>query len=247
VTTAREPAPPTAQVHDSSDQLGEASLMAERAERGVNRDHRLKRLIAVADGVFAIALTLLATELRLPDRAGVHVDEDALRQLLVQMWPGLLSYITSFTMIAVIWQAHHRLFLQVARFDGVLLWLVFLQLGIIAFLPFPTAVVGSHIGSRFAQEFYCGSLLLASMAWLALRGYATARGRLVAPNLAQEQLRRHIRHSALTPVVLIGLMFLIPLGIGKFVNTLFLVYLLALYYVLMSILDWRQKGMESPP
>jgi TMEM175 potassium channel family protein len=221
--------------------------MTERAELGMKRDHRLNRLIAVADAVFAIALTLLAIELRLPDGAGANVDEEVLRRLLVEMWPSLLSYITSFTMIAVIWQAHHRLFLQVTRFDGVLLWLVFLQLGIIAFLPFPTAVVGSHIRNPVAQEFYCGSLLLASLAWLLLRGYATAGGRLVASDLTPKQLRRHIQHSALTPVVLIGLMVLIPVGIGRFINTLFLVYLLALYYVVMSILDWRQNGIQSPP
>ena len=101
------------------------------------RDSRLDRLLALADGVFAISLTLLAIELTLPE-ATADLHGQALLTALLGVWPKLLSYVTSFTMIAVFWQAHHRLFLQVRRFDGVLLWLVFLQLASIAFLPFPT-------------------------------------------------------------------------------------------------------------
>jgi uncharacterized membrane protein len=108
------------------------------------RDSRLDRLLTLADGVFAIALTLLAIELTLPE-AAADLHGQALLSALLGVWPKLLSYLTSFTMIAVFWQAHHRLFLQVRRFDGVLLWLVFLQLASIAFLPFPTAVVGTHV------------------------------------------------------------------------------------------------------
>ena len=89
------------------------------------RDSRLDRLLTLADGVFAIALTLLAIELTLPE-AAADLHGQALLSALLGVWPKLLSYLTSFTMIAVFWQAHHRLFLQVRRFDGVLLWLVFL-------------------------------------------------------------------------------------------------------------------------
>src|SRR5919199_592382 len=108
------------------------------------RDSRLDRLLALADGVFAISLTLLAIELALPE-AAADLHGQALLSALLGVWPKLLGYVTSFTMIAVFWQAHHRLFLQVRRFDGVLLWLVFLQLASIAFLPFPTAVVGTPV------------------------------------------------------------------------------------------------------
>ena len=87
----------------------------------------------------------------------------------------MLAYLNSFTVIAIFWQAHHRLFLQVRRFDGVLLWLVFLQLGCIGFAPFPLAV---------AQQFYFGTLLVTGLAWVLLRWYATAGHRLVSPDLS---------------------------------------------------------------
>src|ERR671939_1894780 len=151
------------------------------------RDSRLDRLLALADGVFAISLTLLAIELALPE-AAADLHGQALLSALLGMWPKLLSYVTSFTMIAVFWQAHHRLFLQVRRYDGILLWLVFLQLGCIAFFPFPTAVVGEHVGNPVAQEFYYATLLVNGLVWALVRWYATAGHRLGARNLSSRDL-----------------------------------------------------------
>jgi uncharacterized membrane protein len=211
------------------------------------RDSRLDRLLALADGVFAIALTLLAVELTLPE-AAADLHGQALLTTLLGVWPKLLSYLTSFTMIAVFWQAHHRLFLQVRRFDGVLLWLVFLQLASIAFLPFPTAVVGAHVGDPVAEEFYFGSLLLISLDWSALRWYASAGYRLVSPELSPHDLRRYLRISLVAPVTFLILMGLIPVGLGELIEPLLRGYLVALFYVVFSIHDWwpsQPTGSEA--
>lgn len=202
------------------------------------RDPRLDRLLALADGVFAISLTLLAVELALPE-AAADLHGQALLTALLGVWPKLLSYITSFTMIAVFWQAHHRLFLQVRRFDGILLWLVFLQLASIAFLPFPTAVVGAHVGDPVAEEFYYGSLLLISLDWSVLRWYATARHRLVNLELSSHGLRHYLLISLIAPATFLILMGLIPVGLGQLIEPLLLGYLIALFYVVFSIHDWR--------
>ncbi len=57
----------------------------------------------------------------------------------------MLSFLTSFTVIAVFWHGNHRAFHYIRRFDGRLAYLMFLQLLCIAFIPFPTAVVGEHV------------------------------------------------------------------------------------------------------
>lgn len=202
------------------------------------QDRSLDRLIVLADGVFAISLTLLALELALPE-AAANLHGQALLAALLQTWPKVLSYLTSFTMIAAFWQGHLRLFLQLRRLDGVLLWLVFLQLGSIAFLPFPTAVVGTHLGDLVAEEFYYGSLLLISLDWSVLRWYATSGQRLVRLELSQHDLRRYLRLSLVAPVTFLVLMALIPLGLGQLIEPLLLGYLLALFYIMLSILDWR--------
>jgi uncharacterized membrane protein len=146
----------------------------------------------------------------------------------------VLAYINSFTVIAIFWQAHHRLFLQVQRFDGILLWLVFLQLGCIGFIPFPTAVIGAHVSNPVAQQFYLGTLLVTGLAWVLLRWYATAGHRLVSPDLSSRDLRFYLRNSVAAPVVFITLMALTALGVGRLINPLLVTYFLALVYIALS-------------
>jgi uncharacterized membrane protein len=204
-------------------------------------DPRLHRLLALADGVFAIALTLLAVQFTLPE-VTEDLRGDALLPALLGSWPKVLSYATSFTIIAIFWQAHHRLFLEVRRFDGILLWLVFLQLGCIAFVPFPTAVVGERVTNPVAQEFYYGTLLVNGLVWVLLRWYATAGHRLVGEELSSRDLRPYLRLSLAAPVVFLVVMALIPLGVGRLINPLLLGYLLALCYIALAAADtWEQR------
>jgi uncharacterized membrane protein len=66
----------------------------------------------------------------------------------------VLAFFTSFLFIANFWVGHNMLFYQVRRFDGGLMWLALVQLLCIAFLPFPTSVVGEHVSDPVAQQFY---------------------------------------------------------------------------------------------
>ena len=204
-------------------------------------DPRLHRLLILADGVFAISLTLLAVQLALPE-GSQDLRGEALLPALLATWPRVLAYANSFAVIAIFWQAHHRLFLQVRRFDGILLWLVFLQLGCIGFIPFPTAVIGEHGTNPVAQQFYFGTLLVSSLAWVLLRWYATAGHRLVGEDLSSRDLRRYLRLSLLAPVIFLVVMALIPLGVGRLINPLLLGYLLALVYIALAVTDtWEQR------
>ena len=158
----------------------------------------------------------------------------------------MLGYANSFTIIAIFWQAHHRLFLGVRRFDGVLLWLVFLQLGCIAFVPFPTAVVGEHVGNPVAQEFYYATLLVNGLVWVLLRWYSTSGHRLVDRNLSSSDLRRYLRLSLAAPAVFLVVMLATLLGVGRLINPLVLGYLLALGYIALAAADtWEQMRERS--
>src|ERR1700710_2874269 len=88
------------------------------AERGVSiaegdesdgpaSDNGLGRLLALSDGVFAIAMTLLALDLKLPD-LGEHVTDLQLRHALGQEWHGYLSFLVSFRVISGYWLVHRR-------------------------------------------------------------------------------------------------------------------------------------------
>jgi uncharacterized membrane protein len=204
------------------------------------RDPRLERLLSLTDGVYAIALTLLAFKLLNLPQGAEHLQGAALLEILLESWPRVFAFLTSFTAIAIFWQGDHQIFQHVTRFDGRLLWLVFLQLLCIIFLPFPTAVVSEHIGDLVAQEFYLGSLLLATLARVALWWYPSWGNRLVPPDLGPRLVRRFYLTILLAPVAFILLMILVALGVGQLINPLLLIYLMMLAYIAVAVFEWWQ-------
>ena len=75
-----------------------------------------------------------AVELVLPE-ATAHFHGRALLESLLESWPRVFSYVTSFTVIAIFWAANNKFYQHVRRLDGRLLWLAILKLGCIAFIP----------------------------------------------------------------------------------------------------------------
>lgn len=111
------------------------------------------RLEAFSDGVLAIAITLLVLEISV-DPAGY----DHLWRALGNEWPSYLAYVTSFLTIGGVWLAHHALFSRLRLVDSVLLRLNLLLLMVVAFLPFPTALIAEALragdGERAAVVVY---------------------------------------------------------------------------------------------
>jgi uncharacterized membrane protein len=205
------------------------------------RDPGLGRLMFFADAVYAIALTLLALELRLPAEAAHLGGRDLLASLLAT-WPKALGYITSFLIIALIWSGHHRMFRLLRRSDSRLLWLTLLKLGCVAFFPFPAAVMGEHLGDPVAGEFYYGSLLV--MVLLAAAGwwYASWGRRLVALDLSPALIRFYRLAPLGNAATFLLVMGLIPLGLARLIDPVFLGYLLALGYIVLDMVgNWEAR------
>jgi uncharacterized membrane protein len=203
-------------------------------------DLRLQRLLFLCDGVYAIAATLLAVELVLPEAAAELHGRELLGSLL-ESWPRALAFLTSFLFIANFWVGHNMLFHLVRRFDGGLMWLVLAQLLCVAFLPFPTSVVGGHVSDPVAQQFYLGSLLVTGLMMWALWWYMSSGRRLVDPDLSPRIIRRVHLISSGVPASFVVLMALVALGVGRLVNPLLLAYLFALGYVALGVYEGRES------
>lgn len=125
------------------------------------------RIEALVDGIFAVAMTLLVIDLRLPEHLRVTSDAQ-LRDALVELLPNLYSWLVSFIVLGIFWVANHRVYSHVRHVDGGLVWRTILMLGGASLLPFASAVNG-HFFSQLAQGVYssvmiliaCGSLLVA--------------------------------------------------------------------------------------
>jgi uncharacterized membrane protein len=100
------------------------------------------RVEAFSDGVFAIAITLLVLNLKVPAGPAGH-----LGQALTRQWPTYAAFLLSFAFIGIMWVNHHRLFNHIRRSDNGLLFLNLLLLLGITVVPFPTALVAAHYGT----------------------------------------------------------------------------------------------------
>lgn len=117
--------------------------MTEEAVTEAPPPFALERVVFFTDAVFAIAITLLVIELRLPETAA-DLSGAALDEALVDVLPKVFSYVLSFVVIGLYWLAHWRRFGVVNNVDETLARLNLLLLGIVAFIPFPTGLMGEH-------------------------------------------------------------------------------------------------------
>lgn len=167
----------------------------------------LERLIFFSDAVFAIAITLLVLEIRLP-APSESVSEAELLSKLVGLWQSYMAYVLSFLVIGTFWIGHHRKFHFIKRSDPMLIRLNLLFLMIVAFVPFPSAII-SEFSGRTATIFYAIIMLLASLCMAALWWHASRNNHLVDHNLSKDERRRQLN----APLITAGI-FLASIGIA---------------------------------
>ncbi len=181
------------------DDAGQSARRQDPVARLLARSGNLEydRVLFFSDAVFAIAITVLAIDLRVPTGVTVQSGHE-----LHEALSGIESFAISFVVIGLFWLAHHSMFRFIIAFDRPLMLLNLLFLGTIAFMPFPTAVLGNSSTSQApAVIFYaacvCATGLVEVAAWL----WATRPGSgLGAPGAAQERLP-YLLQAARTPVI----------------------------------------------
>jgi uncharacterized membrane protein len=177
----------------------EPQEMAARATQEPTDRTGLERIVFFSDAVFAIAITLLVIEIRLPELAATARDRE-LATVLLALWPRYLSYAISFVVIGSFWVSHHGLFRHVEGYDGGLIWLNLLFLLFVAFTPFPTMVLGRMGITRLAQMVYAAFLGTTGLIKLLMYLYVRGRPRLLKRNLNRRDLRPEVVMSTVTPL-----------------------------------------------
>ena len=164
---------------------GRTSAMAPPGHKSHGPDEvETTRLEAFSDGVFAIAITLLVLELKVPD--------GDLWQGLLHEWPALLSFTLSFVTILIMWTNHHANLRHVVRVDARLLFANGLLLLFITFIPFPTAVLSNHLArtdAKVAAAFYAGTFVCINLAWAFFWAAIGTRRATLAPRLGSREVR----------------------------------------------------------
>ena len=144
------------------------------------------RVEAFSDGVFAIAITLLVLTVAEP-----HNYRNLAHELGTQ-WPSLAAYAVSFAIIGIMWINHHSVFGHLEHVDRTMLYLNLLLLMTIAFLPYPTEVLGRALAAKggdteTAAVVYGVVMTLNACAWSALWLYASRHRRLLHDDFPESE------------------------------------------------------------
>ncbi|MGW0878081.1 TMEM175 family protein [Streptomyces sp. NPDC002671] len=185
------------------------------------------RVEAFSDGVFAIAITLLILEIKVP-KVGEH---GGLWHALGGQWPSYAAYVVSFLVIGIMWVNHHQVFSYVARVDRTLMFLNLALLMVVAAIPWPTAMLAEYLredtASHAAAAVYSLVMVAMALAFQALWWHLTRTGRLFDARVDATAARRtRVRFAlgSLAYPVTVGLAFVsAPLTLAAH-------GLLALYY-----------------
>ena len=221
----------------SSKHSGEVNP-SEKRGYGVEGNERIN---ALSDGVFAIVITLLVLEIKVPD-----VPSGELAHALKEIVPKIFSHIGSFVLLGIYWVGHHNLFLHIKRHDRVLIWLNVLFLMCVASMPFPTGLIIQYGSQQLAVVVYAGVLVLAGFSLDLIWWYASRGRRLVEEDIDPALVAFVHRRILVAPII-----YLLSIGVSFFSPTAarLVVLIVALIYIVPNPLDHyhhRELGRGRP-
>lgn len=190
------------------------------------------RIETLADGVFAIVMTLLVFGIVVPAQA--QVDELGLVGALLTLIPNLVSYFISFVILGVFWVGHHNQFFYIKRSDRLLLWINIVFLMFVALVPFSAGLLSRYGSELVSVIIYDLNLILCGLALYWHWMYGTRDNHLthitVEPHVRQLVVRRILRPPGLYVLAIAVAIVSIPASI--LINIL-----VPLIYVLPSTID----------
>jgi uncharacterized membrane protein len=187
------------------------------------------RLEAFSDGVFAVAITILALNLRVGTPGPHH---PSLAAQLAAQWPAFAAYAVSFATIGIIWVNHHALFKNFSEIDRTLLFLNLLLLFFVVSIPFATSMIAAYLrqggqDASLAAAIYQGVFVGMSLSFAGLFWWGIRRKRMKIAFTPEGARRATIRFS-------IGnVAYLAAIGIAFLSATASLIVsgLVAIYYI----------------
>jgi uncharacterized membrane protein len=193
------------------------------------------RVSALSDGVFAIAMTLLVLDMKLPD-LGPGLGGDAFAAALLEQGPRFASWLLSFAILCRLWITQHALLTEGdTRSRGFVGW-TFLFLGAVSFIPFPTSLLSEHHDQMLSVVIFSATLAAAGIAllgmWRVEQRQRPARGSALVASRSPQVL---VLILLATAAVSSGVALFSP-GLGSMVWVAFLV---------LTAVRWRRKVSVS--
>lgn len=203
----------------------------------IKKEFQLERLILFSDAVFAIAITLLIIEIKIPE---IHenVTDQVLLKALVHLWPKFFGFIISFLMIAMYWTVHHRMFGLVVNYTPRLIWLNMFFLFFIILMPFSMGFYTEYTGGelitkqlKLPMTFYALNLVAVGVANYFLWAYISKpKHKLLDESVNYLSIRLAKARSITVPAI-----FFLMLPVAYLTNVFFAVFIPILIPVALRI------------
>jgi uncharacterized membrane protein len=165
-------------------------------DRFARGEMRLARVEALSDGVFAIVVTLLVLELKVPVLRE-HGSAGGLAHQLRELLPKFLSWLISFVIVCKFWLNHHHVLAKARHANYALVWLNSVFLMSQAFVPFPTALLGEYPENPLAVSVFGAVMAANTVVFIALEAYVNRR--LIRPELAAARDPQAARKALVGP------------------------------------------------
>ncbi|HWF00849.1 MAG TPA: TMEM175 family protein [Caulobacteraceae bacterium] len=203
-------------------------------------EHWFDRFSMLSDGVFAIAITLLAFDLR-----GPQTWDGTLGSLWASLAPQLDAFALTFVVISVYWLAHRRFLAMIRAVDAPLTVINLVMLAGVALLPAATKLAEGHRGAPADMAIYGALVIAIGLAMSAMWAYAALIGGLAEPSVPREVRWFLLGLMAVTPPLFLGLIQMIPhppLGfVPAALSALFLIGWRMRLWVLARLLKRAQR------
>jgi len=173
----------------------------------------VERIAALSDGLFAIAMTLIVLEIRVPETAGITTDRQ-LFDALVPLGPRFLTYLLSFLTLGIFWNGQQTQLNNLARANRDFAWLSLLFLATIALFPFTTSLLAEFFDLRLALGLYWLNIFASGATILGCWAYAKRAG------LLRDDLGPEVDAAIRRRVTVAQALYAIGLGIGLVFGTL---------------------------
>ena len=218
--------------------------MSNKLHNELKKEFQLERLILFSDAVFAIAITLLVIEIKIPEIHEKPVTDNAVLHKLRELIPKFAGFLVSFFLIGQYWIVHHRMFSFVINFTDRLIWLNILFLFAIALMPFSTGFYSEYVlrGVVTPVIFYTANIALLGLANFLMWRYLSNQKNNLTENLTPA-LAKYFSLRALTVptiFVIFSFVYLYNPTIAFFIPIL-------IPFIMRLIFNPMKKKITSPP
>ncbi|MCH5586128.1 DUF1211 domain-containing protein [Shimazuella sp. AN120528] len=191
---------------------------------------RSERMLAYCDAIFAIALTLLIIEIRLPE----HVQGESLWTILLHQWPKFLSFLISFMIISVVWFNHHTMFHYIKKVDHRLIIMNTLLMLNVVVIPFCSSLLGEYITSgnpnaKISALIYGAWISIGGVPFNMIWTYALKKKELLEEGYSHTELMYMKKHFNRGPIIYLVVTLLALINV--WISVIGFVLLIALYFL----------------